>query len=80
MVLLGIVVAVSLKGSNRTVNSYQLSVISYSNFYLGLHVIAWWESLQFFAVEIRELMKLSPQKCANYQRGLRAASLIASTL
>ncbi len=52
----------------------------HSNFYLGLHAIAWLESLQFFAVEIRELMKLSPQKCANYQRGLRAASLIASTL
>ena len=41
---------------------------------------AWLESLQFFAVEIQELMKLSPQKWANYQRGLRAASLIASTL
>ncbi len=52
----------------------------HSNFYLGLHAIAWLESLQFFAVEIRELMKLSPQKCANYQRGLRAASLMASTL
>ena len=42
--------------------------------------IAWVESIQFFAVEIRELMKLSPQKCANYQRGLRAASLMASTI
>ncbi len=52
----------------------------HSNFYLGLHAFAWLESLQFFAVENRELMKLSPQKCANYQRGLRAASLIASTL
>jgi len=52
----------------------------HSDFYLGLHAIAWLESLQFFAVEIRELMKLSPQKCANYQRGLRAASLISSTL
>ncbi len=52
----------------------------HSNFYLGLHAIAWLESIQFFAVEIRELMKLSPQKCANYQRGLRAASLIWSTL
>ena len=52
----------------------------HSNFYLGLHAIAWVESLQFFAVEIRELMKLSPQKCANYQRGLRAASSIKSTL
>ncbi len=52
----------------------------HSNFYLGLHAIAWLESLQFFAVEIQELMKLSPQKWANYQRGLRAASLIASTL
>ena len=51
----------------------------HSNFYLGLHAIAWLESIQFFAVEIRELMKLSPQKCANYQRGLRAASLIGST-
>ena len=52
----------------------------HSNFYLGLHAIAWLESLQFFAVEIQELIKLSPQKWANYQRGLRAASLIASTL
>ena len=52
----------------------------HSNFYLGLHALAWLESLQFFAVEIQELMKLSPQKWANYQRGLRAASLIASTL
>ena len=52
----------------------------HSNFYLGLHAIAWVESIQFLAVEIRELMKLSPQKCANYQRGLRAANLIASTL
>ena len=46
----------------------------------GFHAIAWLESIQFFAVEIQELMKLSPQKWANYQRGLRAASLIASTL
>lgn len=52
----------------------------HSNFYLGLHALAWVESIQFFALEIRELMKLSPQKCANYQRGLRAASLIYSTL
>ena len=52
----------------------------HSNFYLGLHAIAWVESIQFFAVEIRALMNLSPQNCANYQRGLRAASLILSTL
>lgn len=52
----------------------------HSNFYVGLHGISWVESIQFFALEIRELMNLSPQKCANYQRGLRAARLIASTV
>ena len=52
----------------------------HSNFYIGLHAIAWLESVQFFALEIQELMKLSPQKSANYQRGLRAVSLIASTV
>ncbi len=30
----------------------------HSNFYLGLHAIAWLESIQFFAVEIRELTVL----------------------
>jgi len=52
----------------------------HSNFYIGLHAISWVESVQFFALEINELMKLVPHKCANYQRGLRAASLIASKI
>ncbi len=52
----------------------------HSNFYIGLHGQAWVESLQLFAIETQELMKLSRHKCANYQRGMRAATLIASTL
>jgi hypothetical protein len=50
----------------------------HSDFYLGLHAQSWVESIQMFTVEIQELMKLSPGKCANYQRGMRAASLILS--
>ena len=52
----------------------------HSNFYIGLHGQAWVESLELFAIETQELMKLSRHKCANYRRGMRAASLIASTL
>jgi hypothetical protein len=51
----------------------------HSDFYLGLHAQSWLESIQMFRVEIQELIKLSPGKCANYQRGLRAASLILFT-
>ncbi len=50
----------------------------HSNFYLGLHGQAWVESLQLFAQETQELMNLSRHKCANYRRGMRAASLIES--
>jgi hypothetical protein len=52
----------------------------HSDFYLGIHALSWVESLQKFDVEIRALMNLSPGKRANYQRGMRAASLILSAL
>jgi hypothetical protein len=52
----------------------------HSNFYIGLHGQAWVESLQLFALETQTLMNLSRHKSANYQRGLKAASLIVSTL
>jgi hypothetical protein len=52
----------------------------HSNFYIGLHANAWVESLQMFAVETQALMNLSSHKCANYRRGIRAATLIQSTL
>ncbi|MGH2414362.1 MAG: IS4 family transposase [Microcystaceae cyanobacterium] len=50
----------------------------HSDFYLGLHGQAWVKSLQLFAQETQELMNLSRHKCANYRRGMMAASLIAS--
>ena len=52
----------------------------HSNFYVGLHGQAWIESLQFFQIESQALMNLSRHKCTNYRQGLRAASLIASSL
>jgi hypothetical protein len=52
----------------------------HSDFYLGIHALSWVESLQNFDVEMRALMNLSPGKRANYQRGMRAASLIVSAL
>jgi hypothetical protein len=52
----------------------------HSNFYVGLHANSWVESLQMFAVETPALMNLSPHKCANYRRGIRAATLIQSAL
>lgn len=50
----------------------------HSSFYIGLHGRDWVESLEFFAEETEELMRLSPHKRQNYQRGQRAAKLIRS--
>ncbi len=52
----------------------------HSNFYLGLHGKDWVDSLQLFSLEAQALMQLSPHKCPFYQRGLRAASLVQSSL
>ncbi len=50
----------------------------HSSFYIGLHGHSWIESLEFFAEESQELMRLSPHKRQHYQRGQRAARLIGS--
>lgn len=52
----------------------------HSDFYLGLHGQAWIDSLSILTIQSQALMDLSPHKSVNYQRGLRAANLIASTL
>jgi hypothetical protein len=52
----------------------------HSDFYLGLQGKSWVESLQLFAVESEELMKLSPKNKVNYQQGMRAVSHIKSSL
>jgi hypothetical protein len=41
---------------------------------------AWVESWQMFDVETQALMNLSPNKCANYRRDIRAATLRQSRL
>lgn len=51
----------------------------HSNFYLGLSGKDWVKSLQLFSVEAQALIQLSRHKRANYQQGLRAASLIQSS-
>ncbi len=52
----------------------------HSNFYIGLHGKDWVESCDLFAVESLALMQLSPGKCDYYRQGLRAISLIKSSL
>ena len=52
----------------------------HSNFYIGLHGKDWVDSCDLFAVESQALMQLSPGKCAYYRQGLRAISLIESSL
>lgn len=52
----------------------------HSDFYLSLQRKSWVESLQLFAVESEELMKLSPKNKANYQQGMRAVLHIKSSL
>ncbi len=52
----------------------------HSNFYIGLHGKDWIDSCDLLAVESRALMQLSPGKCAYYQQGRRAISLIKSSL
>lgn len=51
----------------------------HSNFYIGLHGMAWVESLDWLAVFTLKLMNLSPHKRPYYQRGQRAAKLIRQT-
>lgn len=51
----------------------------HSNFYVGIHGIAWVESLEELAVFTLKLMNLSPHKQRYYQRGQRAAKLIRYT-
>ena len=55
------------------------SLRRHSNFYLGLSGKDWVNSLQLFSVEAQALMQLTRHKRDNYQRGLRAASLIQSS-
>jgi hypothetical protein len=50
----------------------------HSRFYIGLHGKEWLESMEVFKVESELLMSLSPQKLENYQKGRRAATLVAS--
>ncbi len=48
----------------------------HSSFHVGLYGQTWVESVEKYADEIAELMRLSPNKREYYQRGQRAAKLI----
>ena len=50
----------------------------HSNFFMGLHGKDWVDSCDLLAVESRALIQLTGGKCAYYQRGQRAISLIKS--
>ena len=50
----------------------------HSNFYLGLNSQDWLLSWELLSVEVLALIKLTPQKRANYQQGLKAISQIQS--
>lgn len=52
----------------------------HSTFWLGLYGHLWVGAMEFWADLASELMQLKPQKLPNFQKGLRAMSLIQSTL
>lgn len=51
-----------------------------STFGVGLDGDCWVNFMEEYADQMEELMTLSRNKCAFYQRGLRAAKLIMSTV
>lgn len=50
----------------------------HSSFYVGLYGQTWVESVEQYAQEVAELMRLSINKQEYYQRGQRAVKLIKS--
>ena len=52
----------------------------HSSFFIGLHGQNWLDSIAFFQDVVRELLHFSPHKLPYYLQGMRAISLIQSTL
>ena len=52
----------------------------HSSFSIGLHGQNWIDSIAFFQEIIDELLRFSPHKMPNYLQGMRAVSLVQSTL
>lgn len=52
----------------------------HSNFYLGLYGQTWVNYRELCYESVQELMRITPHKRTNYQRGQRAMSLIMSAL
>ena len=56
------------------------SVKRHSDFWIGLYGFLWVESMQLWSDIATHLMNLKPHKRLNFQKGLKALSLIQSTL
>lgn len=52
----------------------------HSSFAIGLHGQNWLDSMAFFQDIVQELLRFSPHKLPNYFKGMRAVSLIQSSL
>ena len=52
----------------------------HSSFSIGLHGQNWVDSMAFFQDVVQELLRFSTQKNDYYRQGMRAVSLIQSTL
>ena len=52
----------------------------HSSFSIGLHGQNWLDSIAFFQDVVQELLHCSTHKLPNYLKGMRAISLIQSTL
>jgi hypothetical protein len=56
------------------------SVERHSSFFIGLQAPLWIQSLAMWSDLAGNLMNLKPHKRLHFQRGMKAASLIQSTL